>query len=227
MPSTVEPSDYRSDEMNTTLTAVLDSDKIPEFVSFKLKYGITKYTFYLCIFQTVLCLFRFFRVIDDGVPLIYQVAVCARIIIPIVGWMYIYFSRKYVHSDVLSVEGKRIILLGNLVIFLQAFFAGIMLIIWKLAQDDCRNVACFEDHPHGLIPATMLFYSINGSIAVPIFYKCHNAYVPLFSVIMTYVLMFIGGLLVHVSIFDLIGILFMGGVACTCSIEQTERKMNE
>jgi hypothetical protein len=55
------------------LSEILKSDKTPGFAIFKLKQGITLFSVYFCVVQSIFNLWRVILVSAPGVPLFYRV----------------------------------------------------------------------------------------------------------------------------------------------------------
>ena len=192
-----------------SVTELLSTGASPEFALYKLNQGYSKIAVALCVMQTITFSQAAFLISVDGVPDIYKASVYVRAFGPVLGWMYFYHFRRYVPSDVLTAEGKRIILLGNLIILLLAISLGAQLLVWVITRDDCYANICMQDYPKHIIPLRLLIRIIVASIGMPIFYSCHDASVAILSIFISMTTLFVSAMLLHAPTIDMISISFM------------------
>jgi hypothetical protein len=208
--SNVDTTSNKQQSMWISLREILDSDKSPDFTLSKLTRGNIFWPTVVCSSQTIVYFSRIIMMGSHGIPFSYKVVNYLRVLVLVVGWAYIYFLKKYKPSDVLSKEGKRIIRVGNAAIVLQALMSALILLIWVLTHDDCHSDVCLEDTPKKIIPLGTLLHQIMAGIAMPMFFVCHDVSACLLSISITYVMMLVAGVLLHLPSLDLFYVTFMG-----------------
>mmetsp|Transcript_8270 Transcript_8270/g.15589 ORF Transcript_8270/g.15589 Transcript_8270/m.15589 type:complete len:765 (-) Transcript_8270:230-2524(-) len=187
------------------IAQVLKSDYSEEFAKFKLKKSSHYVPLCLCIMQSLFGLWRAQFVSEPGVPPLYKLANYVKLIVPFLGWVYIYAYSQYdASNDSIGYCGKRIILLGNSCIILQALLTGLLSIVWVITHEQCSAEPCLEGFPSQIIPLGLLFHQICGGVAMPLFYSCHDVFASILSVFITYSTMIITALLLHMKTTDVI-----------------------
>ena len=193
------------------MLAIVDGDKASHFSLFKLKQGHSQFTLYFCICQTLIALLRFIvSVQDSGIPMPLKIGLWCKNLISMIGWVYIYRSKKYVPASVLNAEGKRIMLLGDCIIIVNSLVTAVMFMVWALTFDDCESHVCEEDSPDGTMPTMGFLFAISGSISFPIFYPCHHGIANLLSIVIIYSSMLALGIVRHIEAGGLMGIVVVG-----------------
>jgi hypothetical protein len=211
-PSNVEQSGIEHDDTNQWISVVdiFQSDESPEFALFKLKQGYTQFTIFYCVCQTLMNLWRIVMTINDtGIPLPLRIMGCVRIINPILGWAQIYRMKKYVPSDVLNAEGRRIMLLGDGMSIIHALITGAFILTWIATHANCGSRVCVQDLPDKTVPLDMVLYVLGSSISMPIFYTCHHVFASLLSIVITYSALLAVGCMAYITADDILGLLFM------------------
>jgi hypothetical protein len=195
-----------------------DSEKLPEYATFKLKDGRTQMSILICVMHTLFYAFKFvFVTVNDGVPLLLRLTTYCRTIVPILEMVYIYLLKKHVHTDVLTSEGKIIIQIGNITILVQAIATVFMLVSWVITRDDCQSDVCHQDFPEKMIPLGMLLHQIIGGACMPIFFTCHDASACLFSSFLTFAAMIVAAVLLHLRSLDILYMFLFGLVIFFCN----------
>jgi hypothetical protein len=196
----------------TSLLEILDSDKLPEYAVFKLEGGRTRLAMFMNTIQTIIQVSKILTVTarGDGIPLMNRLINYLHIIVPLLAWVYIYFFRKYVHSNVLRSEGKRIIQLGNAVILMQSVFATVLLLVWVITHEDCHSDVCMQDFPKKMIPLGLLFQQFIGIVATPLLFTCHDVSACLRSVFITFSIFLVAAALRHLPFVELVLIFMLG-----------------
>ena len=213
-PSTPSPQNPQSSNLlnpkSSVFAKLISLAKTPNNIEvFKLKQGCSHLTVCYCIFHTLFSIasFLFFLSKGSNAPVWLSLSIWLRPInIPFI-WGYVFFSKKYVHSDELGKDGKRILNLGNMLILLHAAFAASYLLSWAHARNGCSHEACFPDFPDKMIPIRIMMYSIGGGIALPMFYPIHSAWVGILASLVIYSALFAASVLVNMSYFDMFSVL--------------------
>jgi hypothetical protein len=200
----------------TSLIKIIESDKSSEYKIFKLKKSNATTTMIICAVQTLAYGYTLVYVTAPGVPLLFRLANYFRMIVPCLGWAYVYLLKKHVHSDVLTSEGKRVIQFGNAVILMQSLCASLMLLAFKYTRDDCHSDICLQDFAKQTIPLEMLLIQFIGSIAVPLFITCHDVSVSLLSISFSVSMIIVGAALLHLPPVQLFYIFLVGIVTFFC-----------
>jgi hypothetical protein len=202
--------------LSASLIEILDSDKSPEYAAFKLKDNQTITTSLICAVETITYGYTFIYMTTPDVPILFRLATYFRMIVPCLGWVYLYLLKKHVHSNVLTTAGKRVIQLGNAVILMQAVCASLMLLTFALTRDDCHSDKCLQDFPKKIIPLGMVFHQFLGSISLPLLITCHDVSVSLLSVFISVSMCFVGAVLLYLPFAELLYIAVMGVVTFFC-----------
>ena len=108
----------------------LDSKQAQDFAVFKLKNSESFIPTVVCTIVSIFATLKSVLVTVAGEPLLFKLANYSFGIIPLVGWTYVYVLRKYVHTGVLSEEGKRVIQIGNAAIIIRAIITTGVLLCW-------------------------------------------------------------------------------------------------
>jgi hypothetical protein len=187
------------------LAQVYKSDKSTEFATYKLKSSTPYTAVLLCIVQTFFGFWRSAYVSEPGVPTLLKLANYVKLIVPSLGWMYIYLYSQYEQSEIKRLkDGRRIIILGNICIILQSFFTGLLSIVWVITKDHCSAEACLEEFPEKIIPLGLLFHQICGGVAMPLFYSCHDVFSIILSIVISYSAMLVTAILLHMDNVDVV-----------------------
>jgi hypothetical protein len=230
MPSKVEPSysdinesnvhahavqhQQRQRSMGMSWIEIFSSDKLHQYSTFKLKEASTFVPTIALVVQTMFMAFRVFIVTDHGVPLLFRLTTYCKVIGPLLNGIYIYLLKKYVCSNVLTSEGKRIFQCGNANILFQALSTSLMILSWAITRDDCHSDACLQNHPKQVFPLGLLIFQICGSFGMPLLYTCHDVSVCLISAFISFLLIVIAAVLLHMHFFDIFYIGLAGMVIC-------------
>jgi hypothetical protein len=132
--------------------------------------------------------------------------ICVRCLLPLLGWAYIYKLKKYVPSDVLNVEGRRILFLGDCLLIMQSLIVGSVLLTWIVTYDNCESSHCGADLPENTLPLALVLYVFVGSIATPLFYTCHHVFASLLSIVIAYSMLLAVGIMAHVHSNELLSL---------------------
>jgi hypothetical protein len=186
---------------SSSLFSFIEADNSPQFSLFKLKQGLSKVTIYFCIFQTVFSFWRFIVVSgDSGIPLPLRIVICIRAtIFPLTGWAYIYSMKKYTTSDVLNETGKNVMLVGDLMLIIQALLMGAIMFLIAITHDSCESEGCDEDLADNTLPISVVYIAVSQSISMPIIYPCHHIFATLLATAISYTSMLIMAALLNVE----------------------------
>ena len=193
-----------------SLRELLDADNSPQFHVFKLNQGYSMYAIALCIFQTGIISYQVVHAHHRGVPLALKLIHYLRFLTLVPLWLYFYFFKQHVKSDILSTKGKRIIFLGNMNILLHACIGGGLLLAWVLTHEDCHSRICLQDYPKHIVPLGMFIEATLWSIAMAVFYSVHHISVCFVSILVSYAMVLISAVLLHEEQPDFLAVIFMG-----------------
>ena len=178
---------------------------------FKLNQGYSNCGIIYCVLQTVFFVGRALSVSVDGVPFAMRlISYVTLLVLPLMQGLYFYLSKQYKHSNTLTVEGKGIILIGNINLILQAVFTGAILLAWVTTRHHCHSEVCLQDYPKKLLPIRYFAYLLTSSIGMPLFFTSHDFSISLISACISIAAMFLGALVLHVDSFDILAILISG-----------------
>jgi hypothetical protein len=186
----------------TPLIGILSSDKLPEYSTFKLKEAGTFVPTIALVIQMMFMVFRAVLVTTPGVPLFYQLTNYFKVLCPVLNGIYIYLLKKHVHLNVLTSKGKLIFQFGNINILFQALSTSLMILSWVITHDDCHSDACLQNHPKQVFPLGLFIFPICGSFAMPMLYTCHDVSVCLISAFISFLLMVVAAVLLHMNFLD-------------------------
>ena len=85
-----------------------------------------------------------------------------------------------------------------------------MILLYALIRDVCHSDACLENYPKNLIPLGLMFFAVSGGIAMPMFYRAHDAWASLLGIIITYSIMLSSALILKLDSYDVMSICFVG-----------------
>lgn len=190
---------------------LVQSDKSSEYVLFKLNQHVSKYALALGVIQSFFIVYRALcSLLAEGIPSPIRVIAMLRLIVPVCVWLYFYLSSRYVPSNVLTAEGSRIIVLGNVILLLQTIFTGGMFLSWVATRDFCEHDLCLQDFPKKMLPLSFFTNIVVTSIGNPLFVTCHDVSACLLSVVITIIVLLSSTFLLHLDIIDS----FAVGVMC-------------
>jgi hypothetical protein len=204
---------YAKDEegmLSYSLLEILEKDQCPDYAAFKLTHGSHLLPIMLCMAQASVYFIRIYKSSFAGVPMIIRAMDWARLVVLIMGVLYVYLLRSVPCSKYLTPQGKRVFYVGNSVLILQSLATGLVIVFWAMSRDHCHSDHCLQDFPLQAIPLNQIFHQVIGSVGVPVCVRCHDAAACFLSIVIAYSLMFVAGCILHLSIADLGYIAAMG-----------------
>jgi hypothetical protein len=156
---------------------------------------------------------------SKGVPWIFQTISIGFALVPYLEAVYFYLFKHYTPSEALTMEGKRIIRMGNMILLLHAVSIGAVILSWVCSHDDCYSDECGQDFPKRMMPLRLASLAFISSIGMPLFFPCRSIWVAFLSIFITQGSLIISALLLNISGPDMIvifasSIVILFAVAC-------------
>jgi len=197
-------------EPPSSLSGLLISDKSSTFAAFKLNQAVSHVVLPFVCLQTIFIVSGANSVSVEGVPLALKVVAYARLLVPPIECAYLYFARRHIPSDALTAAGKRVILLGNVIILFQVLSLGALLLAWTLTRDTCHSDVCLDDYPKQLFPMKIFINIIIVTAGMPVIFPCHDVTVSFLSSFIAGLVMLASAVLLHMELVNILETIIVG-----------------